>query len=182
MHSTSFATPAHNHFSLCSYRQTAPSGLGSQVQLNVEVLCQELTANIMKLEKVTHLFLGWSRNCSACWWPESSGYARKHLCGIASSLHDQTQPGDVTVNGKEYFFFFLVPPGNRFQSHSPCGCVFGFSSLVRSISLYHKGLVTSDRWHRAQRTDTAGRVLTTECGRLHPGWYVAIREILCSFC
>ncbi|XP_023473552.1 GRAM domain-containing protein 2B isoform X6 [Equus caballus] len=31
--------------------QTAPSGLGSQVQLNVEVLCQELTANIMKLEK-----------------------------------------------------------------------------------------------------------------------------------
>ncbi|ELW68436.1 GRAM domain-containing protein 3 [Tupaia chinensis] len=33
--------------------QTAPSGLGSQVQLNVEVLCQELTANIVKLEKVT---------------------------------------------------------------------------------------------------------------------------------
>lgn len=32
--------------------QTAPSGLGSQVQLNVEVLCQELTANIMKLEKI----------------------------------------------------------------------------------------------------------------------------------
>ncbi|KAB1280702.1 GRAM domain-containing protein 2B [Camelus dromedarius] len=31
--------------------QTAPSGLGSQVQLNVEVLCQELTANIMRLEK-----------------------------------------------------------------------------------------------------------------------------------
>ncbi|KAL2778742.1 GRAM domain-containing protein 2B isoform 7 [Daubentonia madagascariensis] len=32
--------------------QTAPSGLGSQVQLNVEVLCQELTANIVKLEKI----------------------------------------------------------------------------------------------------------------------------------
>ncbi|XP_006886065.1 PREDICTED: GRAM domain-containing protein 3 [Elephantulus edwardii] len=32
--------------------QTAPSGLGSQVQLNVEVLCQELTTNIMKLEKI----------------------------------------------------------------------------------------------------------------------------------
>ncbi|KAB1280701.1 GRAM domain-containing protein 2B [Camelus dromedarius] len=36
--------------------QTAPSGLGSQVQLNVEVLCQELTANIMRLEKVTAFF------------------------------------------------------------------------------------------------------------------------------
>ncbi|KAI5934680.1 GRAM domain-containing protein 2B isoform X3 [Manis javanica] len=32
--------------------QTAPSGLGSQVQLNVEILCQELSANIMKLEKI----------------------------------------------------------------------------------------------------------------------------------
>lgn len=32
--------------------QTVPSGLGSQVQLNVEVLCQELTANIVKLEKI----------------------------------------------------------------------------------------------------------------------------------
>uniref|UniRef100_A0A8D1V8Y6 GRAM domain containing 2B n=2 Tax=Sus scrofa TaxID=9823 RepID=A0A8D1V8Y6_PIG len=32
--------------------QPAPSGLGSQVQLNVEVLCQELTANIMRLEKI----------------------------------------------------------------------------------------------------------------------------------
>ncbi|XP_002710213.1 GRAM domain-containing protein 2B isoform X8 [Oryctolagus cuniculus] len=32
--------------------QTAPSGLGSQVQLNVEVLCQELSANIVKLEKI----------------------------------------------------------------------------------------------------------------------------------
>ncbi|XP_017906187.1 PREDICTED: GRAM domain-containing protein 3 isoform X2 [Capra hircus] len=32
--------------------QTAPSGLGSQVQLNVEALCQELTANIMRLEKI----------------------------------------------------------------------------------------------------------------------------------
>ncbi|XP_057592335.1 GRAM domain-containing protein 2B isoform X1 [Hippopotamus amphibius kiboko] len=31
---------------------TAPSGLGSQVQLNVEVLCQELAANIMRLEKI----------------------------------------------------------------------------------------------------------------------------------
>ncbi|KAF6356947.1 GRAM domain containing 2B [Rhinolophus ferrumequinum] len=31
---------------------TAPSGLGSQVQLNMEVLCRELTANIMKLEKI----------------------------------------------------------------------------------------------------------------------------------
>ncbi|XP_054107979.1 GRAM domain-containing protein 2B isoform X3 [Callithrix jacchus] len=31
--------------------QTAPSGLRSQVQFNVEVLCQELTANIVKLEK-----------------------------------------------------------------------------------------------------------------------------------
>ncbi|OWK11840.1 GRAMD3, partial [Cervus elaphus hippelaphus] len=30
--------------------QTAPSGLGSQVQLNVEALCQELTANIIRLE------------------------------------------------------------------------------------------------------------------------------------
>uniref|UniRef100_A0A8D1KS29 GRAM domain containing 2B n=1 Tax=Sus scrofa TaxID=9823 RepID=A0A8D1KS29_PIG len=36
--------------------QPAPSGLGSQVQLNVEVLCQELTANIMRLEKVTACF------------------------------------------------------------------------------------------------------------------------------
>ncbi|KAM6148614.1 GRAM domain-containing protein 2B isoform 2-T2 [Erethizon dorsatum] len=34
-----------------SAEQTAPSGLRSQVQLNVEVLCQELTANIVKLEK-----------------------------------------------------------------------------------------------------------------------------------
>ncbi|KAM8941506.1 GRAM domain-containing protein 2B isoform 5-T5 [Lycaon pictus] len=34
------------------HEQTAPSGLGSQVQLNVEVLCQELTANIIKLEKI----------------------------------------------------------------------------------------------------------------------------------
>ncbi|XP_037657084.1 GRAM domain-containing protein 2B isoform X2 [Choloepus didactylus] len=32
--------------------QTTPSSLGSQVQLNVEVLCQELTVNIMKLEKI----------------------------------------------------------------------------------------------------------------------------------
>ncbi|KAM7320322.1 hypothetical protein ACRRTK_020765 [Alexandromys fortis] len=31
--------------------QPIPSGLGSQVQLNVEALCQELTANIVKLEK-----------------------------------------------------------------------------------------------------------------------------------
>uniref|UniRef100_A0A2K5D4N4 GRAM domain containing 2B n=1 Tax=Aotus nancymaae TaxID=37293 RepID=A0A2K5D4N4_AOTNA len=31
---------------------TAPSGLRSQVQFNVEVLCQELTANIVKLEKI----------------------------------------------------------------------------------------------------------------------------------
>nr|XP_012321870.1 GRAM domain-containing protein 3-like [Aotus nancymaae] len=36
--------------------QTAPSGLRSQVQFNVEVLCQELTANIVKLEKVTYFF------------------------------------------------------------------------------------------------------------------------------
>lgn len=35
-----------------STEQTAPSGLGSQMQLNVEVLCQELTANIVKLEKI----------------------------------------------------------------------------------------------------------------------------------
>uniref|UniRef100_A0A2K5JZ01 GRAM domain-containing protein n=1 Tax=Colobus angolensis palliatus TaxID=336983 RepID=A0A2K5JZ01_COLAP len=32
--------------------QAAPSGLGSQVQFNVEILCQELTANIVKLEKI----------------------------------------------------------------------------------------------------------------------------------
>lgn len=32
--------------------QAAPSSLGSQVQLNAEVLCRELTANIMKLEKI----------------------------------------------------------------------------------------------------------------------------------
>lgn len=32
--------------------QTTPSGLRSQVHLNVEVLCQELTANIGKLEKI----------------------------------------------------------------------------------------------------------------------------------
>uniref|UniRef100_A0A8I3XDH6 GRAM domain-containing protein n=1 Tax=Callithrix jacchus TaxID=9483 RepID=A0A8I3XDH6_CALJA len=36
--------------------QTAPSGLRSQVQFSVEVLCQELTANIVKLEKVTYFF------------------------------------------------------------------------------------------------------------------------------
>uniref|UniRef100_A0A8C6RTN8 GRAM domain containing 2B n=1 Tax=Nannospalax galili TaxID=1026970 RepID=A0A8C6RTN8_NANGA len=35
-----------------STEQTAPSSLGSQIQLNVEVLCQELTANIVKLEKI----------------------------------------------------------------------------------------------------------------------------------
>ncbi|XP_051019209.1 GRAM domain-containing protein 2B isoform X3 [Acomys russatus] len=35
-----------------STEQTPLSGLGSQVQLNVEVLCQELTANIVKLEKI----------------------------------------------------------------------------------------------------------------------------------
>ncbi|XP_075397584.1 GRAM domain-containing protein 2B isoform X2 [Tenrec ecaudatus] len=34
--------------------QTAPSGLGSHMPLNVEVLCQELTTNIMKLEKIQH--------------------------------------------------------------------------------------------------------------------------------
>ncbi|XP_045140913.1 GRAM domain-containing protein 2B isoform X2 [Echinops telfairi] len=34
--------------------QTVPSGLGSQMPLNVEVLCQELTTNIMKLEKIQH--------------------------------------------------------------------------------------------------------------------------------
>uniref|UniRef100_A0A5F9D7G5 GRAM domain containing 2B n=1 Tax=Oryctolagus cuniculus TaxID=9986 RepID=A0A5F9D7G5_RABIT len=38
--------------------QTAPSGLGSQVQLNVEVLCQELSANIVKLEKVSDVSPG----------------------------------------------------------------------------------------------------------------------------
>uniref|UniRef100_A0A2K6EME2 GRAM domain containing 2B n=1 Tax=Propithecus coquereli TaxID=379532 RepID=A0A2K6EME2_PROCO len=32
--------------------QTAPSGLGSQAQLNAEVLCQELAANIVRLEKI----------------------------------------------------------------------------------------------------------------------------------
>ncbi|XP_036163839.1 GRAM domain-containing protein 2B isoform X3 [Myotis myotis] len=32
--------------------QAAPSSLGSQVQLNAEALCRELTANIMKLEKI----------------------------------------------------------------------------------------------------------------------------------
>ncbi|XP_057395755.1 GRAM domain-containing protein 2B isoform X3 [Balaenoptera acutorostrata] len=32
--------------------QTAPSSPGSHVQLNVEVLCRELTANIMRLEKI----------------------------------------------------------------------------------------------------------------------------------
>ncbi|XP_059274393.1 GRAM domain-containing protein 2B isoform X7 [Mustela nigripes] len=41
--------------------QTAPSGLGSQVQLNVEVLCQELTANIMKLEKEEGVQEDWHR-------------------------------------------------------------------------------------------------------------------------
>ncbi|XP_063088501.1 GRAM domain-containing protein 2B isoform X3 [Cavia porcellus] len=35
-----------------SAEQTPASGLRSQVQLNVEVLCQELTANIVKLEKI----------------------------------------------------------------------------------------------------------------------------------
>ncbi|XP_012870991.1 PREDICTED: GRAM domain-containing protein 3 [Dipodomys ordii] len=35
-----------------STEQTVSSGLGSEVQLNVEVLCQELTANIVKLEKI----------------------------------------------------------------------------------------------------------------------------------
>ncbi|XP_076994894.1 GRAM domain-containing protein 2B isoform X2 [Tamandua tetradactyla] len=35
-----------------SSEQAAGSTLGSQVQLNVEVLCQELTVNIMKLEKI----------------------------------------------------------------------------------------------------------------------------------
>lgn len=38
--------------------QTAPSSVGSQVQLNVEVLCQELSANIVKLEKVSDVFAG----------------------------------------------------------------------------------------------------------------------------
>lgn len=32
--------------------QAAPPGLGSHVQLNAEVLCRELTANIVKLEKI----------------------------------------------------------------------------------------------------------------------------------
>ncbi|XP_004631382.1 GRAM domain-containing protein 2B [Octodon degus] len=32
--------------------QTAPSGLRPQIQLNVEVLCQELSENIVKLEKI----------------------------------------------------------------------------------------------------------------------------------
>uniref|UniRef100_A0A8C8W8P8 GRAM domain containing 2B n=1 Tax=Panthera leo TaxID=9689 RepID=A0A8C8W8P8_PANLE len=44
-------TTLHHILIFYAIVQTAPSGLGSQVQLNVEVLCQELTANIMKLEK-----------------------------------------------------------------------------------------------------------------------------------
>lgn len=51
------------------------------------------------------------------------------FAGTASSLHDQTQPGDVTVNGKEVFlfcFFFLVPPGNRFQPHLLVGVSLAF--------------------------------------------------------
>ncbi|KAK1345017.1 hypothetical protein QTO34_013721 [Cnephaeus nilssonii] len=44
--------------------QAAPSSLGSQVQLNAEVLCRELTANIVKLEKViSFLYRTTYRNC-----------------------------------------------------------------------------------------------------------------------
>lgn len=57
--------PAYNHFFLCSYRPTEASGLRSQVQLNVEVLCQELTTNIMKLEKVTYFFSVFGGQCVA---------------------------------------------------------------------------------------------------------------------
>nr|XP_048275230.1 GRAM domain-containing protein 2B isoform X2 [Myodes glareolus] len=42
---TSFVEPYNTE-------QPVPSGPGSQVQLNVEALCQELTANIVKLEKI----------------------------------------------------------------------------------------------------------------------------------
>lgn len=51
-----FAMVALTDVSLFPYRQPVPSGLGSQVQLNVEALCQELTANIVKLEKVSRSF------------------------------------------------------------------------------------------------------------------------------
>lgn len=51
-----FAMVALIDVSLFPYRQPVPSGLGSQVQLNVEALCQELTANIVKLEKVSRSF------------------------------------------------------------------------------------------------------------------------------
>nr|XP_042119879.1 GRAM domain-containing protein 2B [Peromyscus maniculatus bairdii] len=47
-----FAMVALTDVSLFPHRQTVPSGLGSPVQLNVEALCQELTANIVKLEKI----------------------------------------------------------------------------------------------------------------------------------
>ena len=81
VHSTSFVTPAHNKFSLCSYRQTAPSGLGSQVQLNVEVLCQELTANIIKLEKVTHLFPVLRQEPECLWIAIEQGLHTQTLLG-----------------------------------------------------------------------------------------------------
>ncbi|KAM7148697.1 GRAM domain-containing protein 2B isoform 3-T3 [Molossus nigricans] len=48
--------------------QAAPSGLGSQVQLNVEVLCRELTANIMKLEKVSPYKATLGQTCPQRLW------------------------------------------------------------------------------------------------------------------
>lgn len=67
-----------NGVSLVSYRQTAPSGLGSQVQLNVEVLCQELTSNIVKLEKIQNNLQKLLENgdwVTSCWGQHNTSHS-----------------------------------------------------------------------------------------------------------
>ncbi|GAB1301732.1 GRAM domain-containing 3 [Apodemus speciosus] len=61
--------------------QTVASGLASQVQLNVEALCQELTANIVKLEK---------------WYPSRIEVIRLPGTGVTGSKPPHVGAGNQT--------------------------------------------------------------------------------------
>ncbi|XP_054570925.1 GRAM domain-containing protein 2B isoform X5 [Eptesicus fuscus] len=76
--------------------QAAPSSLGSQVQLNAEVLCRELTANIVKLEKETRpgRRQAWNRKQAGILWPRSTQNPAAFACvsshspaGLARTPH-----------------------------------------------------------------------------------------------
>lgn len=43
----------HTYFFILFDRQPVRQGLGSHLQINADALCDELTANLIKLEKVT---------------------------------------------------------------------------------------------------------------------------------